>query len=190
MQLNLEQTLARFCAPSLAGIKAADLVPYDHGTSEEFFEAVYAYNRALNRNGLHFLPICGCGKRRLLLVYRTGVLSRCLSDPETTRQLKALGYPVGGTLDEMLAHLVLRMRENAEFPHEIGLFLGYPPADVAEFCRQKGRNCLCCGCWKVYSDVEKAQETFRRYKVCTAALAAKICAGHTIKELFGTAQAV
>ena len=39
-----------------------------------------------------------------------------------------------------------------KFPHEIGIFLGYPLADVAGFIRNKGRNCKCIGTWKVYGD--------------------------------------
>lgn len=57
---------------------------------------------------------------------------------------------------------------NADFPHEIGLFLGYPPEDVEGFIRFGGKNCKCFGCWKVYGNIEAAHQCFERFKKCTA----------------------
>ena len=56
------------------------------------------------------------------------------------------------------------------FPHELGYFLGYPYADVAEFIRQRGENYLALGLWKVYTEQERALETFARYKRCTRSM--------------------
>ena len=57
-----------------------------------------------------------------------------------------------------------------EFPHELGYFLGYPYADVAEFIRQHGENYLEFGMWKIYTERERALETFARYKRCTRSM--------------------
>lgn len=54
----------------------------------------------------------------------------------------------------------------AEFPHEIGLVLGYPPADVSGFIRHKGADFLACGGWKAYSAPEAALRTFQRNRLC------------------------
>ena len=64
--------------------------------------------------------------------------------------------------------LILRqhLMQSGTFPHEIGIFLGYPLADVKGFIINHGHNCLCCGDWKVYSDPENAVKTFRRYCKC------------------------
>ena len=51
-----------------------------------------------------------------------------------------------------------RLGQAAEFPHEIGLFLGYPPEDVQGFL--ENRLCKCVGCWKVYGDEQAAQNGF------------------------------
>ena len=40
--------------------------------------------------------------------------------------------------------------EAADFPHEIGVFLGYPLEDVVGFIRHRGKCFTCCGCWKSY----------------------------------------
>ena len=53
-------------------------------------------------------------------------------------------------------------------PHEIGVFLGYPLEDVLGFIENGGRNCLSCGCWKVYSNECAALEAFARFEKCKA----------------------
>ena len=35
-------------------------------------------------------------------------------------------------------HLIHRLRSEGEFPHEIGLFLSYPPEDVLGFICNRG----------------------------------------------------
>lgn len=54
--------------------------------------------------------------------------------------------------------------EADDFPHEIGIFLGYPLADVTGFIKNKGRNYLLCGMWKVYRQEETAATAFQYYR--------------------------
>ena len=81
--------------------------------------------------------------------------------------MKQFGYTEDMTMDEMLVYAAKRFREykagKADFPHEMGIFLGYPLGDVKGFIEHHGRNCLCSGYWKVYENEEKARETFRLY---------------------------
>ena len=56
-----------------------------------------------------------------------------------------------------------RLQRFEAFPHEIGLFLSYPPEDVRGFIEHKGHESKCDGCWKVYGDAERAKKTFRTY---------------------------
>ena len=60
-----------------------------------------------------------------------------------------------------------KLRKDGEFPHEIGLFLGYPPEDVQGFMELGPDCCKCTGCWKVYGDEAAAQRKFAQYKKCT-----------------------
>ena len=59
-----------------------------------------------------------------------------------------------------------RLGESSEFPHEIGLFLGYPCEDVKGFIENKASSAKCVGCWKVYGDADKAQKQFELFKKC------------------------
>ena len=57
--------------------------------------------------------------------------------------------------------------ESGEFPHEVGLFLSYPPEDVKGFIDHRANDFKCAGLWKVYGDEEKARSLFAKYKKCT-----------------------
>ena len=57
--------------------------------------------------------------------------------------------------------------ESGEFPHEVWLFLSYPPEDVKGFIDHRANNFKCTGPWKVYGDEEKARSLFAKYKKCT-----------------------
>ena len=100
--------------------------------------------------------------------------------------LARAGYPVDGTPEEQLELLAQRLA-GGEFPHEVGLFLGYPPEDVAAFCRHRGRDFKVCGCWKVYCDVEGALRCFRRYRRCREALCRRLEEGKALTQLFRAA---
>lgn len=51
----------------------------------------------------------------------------------------------------------------AYFPHEVGVFLGYPIWDVEGFIAHNGQDYKFCGDWKVYDDVPGAIKTFEKY---------------------------
>ena len=96
--------------------------------------------------------------------------------------LREMGYRQEG-VNICLAGLMKKLRENEDFPHEIGLFLGYPPEDVCGFIRNKGSGCKCVGCWKVYGDADKAQRTFDKYRKCTEICCTLAAKGYSIERM-------
>jgi len=50
-----------------------------------------------------------------------------------------------------------------QYPHEIGVLLGYPVWDVRDFIKYQGQNYLLSGYWKVYHNVEEAKARFEAY---------------------------
>ena len=85
-------------------------------------------------------------------------------------------------LDEV-RQLIRRFRQGADFPHEIGLFLSYPPEDVKGFVDNRARSYKCAGLWKVYSDEARARRLFTRFKRCTDTYCKLWQAGATIDQL-------
>ena len=104
------------------------------------------------------------------------------ASPEAVRLLEESGYPCHSA-GQCVACLIRRLRENDEFPHEIGLFLSYPPEDVRGFIENKACRFKCAGLWKVYGDEERAKELFRQYKRCTDRCCALWRAGSGLAQL-------
>jgi hypothetical protein len=59
-----------------------------------------------------------------------------------------------------LDYLKSRFSDPGGFPHEVGIFLGYPLEDVISFSAGKSSPYTCHGYWKVYFRPEKAERTF------------------------------
>ena len=187
MERTLDQILAYHCAPALAGLKPSNLVSLSREEFPDMEERLEEYRQLFAPRGVAFHTMCGCGRNVLLLVYRPAELERALRTPLSAALLKKDGYDAGEDLAAMLDRLSQRLRVEGDFPHEIGLFLGYPPEDVAGFQRHRGRNCKLCGHWKVYSDVERAKTLFRRYDQCREHLCARLAMGMTLGQVFQAA---
>ena len=86
------------------------------------------------------------------------------------------------TLESLLERLSGRIRQCAQFPHEIGLFLDYPTEDVQGFIENQGENYVLCGYWKVYGNAEKAKHTFESYDKCRKFLCNKLNQGYDIYQ--------
>ena len=167
MKKTFETLLVEQCAPTLAGLKPASLFSY-HGSWAEVTAAATHWNGELGAFGIRVLPmhrqcVDGC----LLYVYREKWLDRILKQRENRRILRVNGYNLDGETDAILHQLAERLREQEGFPHEIGVFLGYPARDVLGFIRHRGRNFKVCGYWKVYGDADAARRCFAQYRECT-----------------------
>lgn len=183
---RFEHTLAFHCAPAMAGIKAADLISWP-GDPEDTLRLLEEFNRHMEHTGIRLRRMCFCRGRSLILVYREKTLQTYLNRDEVRALLERDGYPVSNGLEDMLAHLAQRMLTVPGFPHEIGLFLGYPAEDVEGFQKYGGRNFKFSGLWKVYSDEERAKECFHRYHCCRQALCRRVENGFPLYRVFRTA---
>ena len=154
-------------APTLAGIKTGNLFPCTFSSTQDMVRDLREVNRVLVPRGLRLLPLRRKDDRALLYLFRPADLSRDLAGQEARRLLREAGYGEDLTHLVCLRELTRRLREGEEFPHEIGLFLGYPPEDVAGFMTHRGKKCKCVGCWKVYTDEAGAKQKFAQYRKCT-----------------------
>ena len=179
---RFERTLAWHCAPSMAGIKAADLLAWNP-PEEHWGPMLGHYIRILSLRGIRLRVLGQCRRQVLLLIFRPARLEQWLKRPDVSAMLAREGYPVVHGIEAMLAHLRRRIR-GGPFPHEIGLFLGYPPADVAGFLRDGGRGCKLSGAWKVYEDVEGAARRFASFRRCRDALTLRLEEGSTLAQVF------
>ena len=71
------------------------------------------------------------------------------------------------SLDDSTKIYSFKLNLEEKFPHEIGLFLGYPLGDVIGFIENAGKNSKCAGCWKVYCNECETMKLFEKFKKCT-----------------------
>lgn len=160
-----EETVIRCCAPTLAAIKTGSLFSCPVESREELTESLGTVNRCLIHKDVRAFPLRVQHGRALIYLYRPQMLERDLQNPVAEDILREAGYPQGKAI-EKIAYLIRRLRECDSFPHEIGLFLGYPAVDVKGFIEHK--ECKCTGLWKVFeSDEAEARRYFDRCRRCT-----------------------
>ena len=177
-----EDLLIRHCSPTLAGIKTGNLFSCACSSREELTKDLCRLNRKLVPRGIRVLPLRVRKGRALIYAYRPNALESDLTDQRARALLLKYGY-VPENPNGCVVHLIHRLRSEGEFPHEIGVFLGYPLEDVVGFIRNRGRNYTCCGYWKAYGDPEAAQKRFDQYRRCTAACCEQFRKGTAITQL-------
>lgn len=182
-------TFANSCMPTLLNEKPSSLVCFQKKyieDQERFFQTLKeesdqfrCYYKVLYENGTAFY----------IIIYQSELLKKVLDQNSNNVILKENGYRKGAeNFDYNLFHFQIRFqcfKENkrVEFPHEVGIFLGYPIIDVEEFIKNKGENYMLCGCWKVYHNVEEAGRTFERFKKQRENAMELFFEGRNLKEL-------
>ena len=189
MERNFETVLAEQCAPTLAGLKPASLFHWSGGTPEGAWELERRWGREFAPYGLGLramktCPVTGDG---LFFLYRGRWLRAILGEERNRAFLERLGYDASRGCGGLLRQLSGRLCVEGPFPHEIGLFLGYPLEDVVGFIENRGGAYTCCGCWKVYGDPEAARRRFEQYHRCTRRCQDEVRRGVPITQLIATA---
>ena len=127
-----EEYLVWQAAPTLAGLKTGSLFPCKYESYEALKSEIRAMNRTLSKKGLRLIPLRRNEKQALLYLYRPERLRADLSSPEAVDILRREGY-TDMRQERCLHELMRRLQRFEAFPHEIGLFLSYPPEDVRGF---------------------------------------------------------
>lgn len=181
---GFEAALVRQCAPTLAGLKPGSIFCFKHSSLEVSRQKVCQWNERLMPLGLavRILLERPSSGSVIVYVYRRSHLEHLLADPAYQEFLRNTGY-TGADLDGLLAHLTYRLQTQAEFPHEIGVFLGYPLRDVVGFIENRDRNFTCCGFWKSYGDPAEMQVCFACYRKCIQTYVTMFEQGIPIEQL-------
>ena len=177
-----EKYLIKNCAPTLASLKTGSLFNCALCGKCELKENLSEWGGVLYSSGIRFFVLKEDEKSALVYVYRAGALGKILEDARVRSFLKKCGYTDFST-EAVLKKLKERFSHGGDFPHEIGIFLGYPLGDVIGFIQNSGKNCKCTGCWKVYCDECSAKKTFDKIKKCTEVYTRLWSQGRTVLQL-------
>ena len=155
---HIESLFLYHAAPILHNVKSAVLIT----VRLECLALWKSREKAMCRaTGLCITELIQKNHSALFLIYDKNELENILRNKEAVDILLRHGYRLEDEIEGCLGHLRLRFKE-VSFPHEIGLFLGYPSGDVKAFIENEGKNCVCCRYWKAYINVEKSQRIWRQ----------------------------
>ena len=179
---GLEEALIVHCAPTLAGMKSAGLFSYYYYDAQHVRRELREVNALLNQKGVYVEVLLWREESVLVYAYRMAMLEKELAQPGAAKLLQRYGYQDSETTD-CLRHLKGRLVQSSCFPHEIGVFLGYPLEDVEGFIENKGKNCKSCGLWKVYCNQAEKDKLFHKLKNCTQVYVQVFGEGRKLSEM-------
>lgn len=178
---TLDYLLAFHCSPTIAGIKASNLLTIK---KEDYFQS-NSLNQ-LKEKKIHHFILKETKDNLLILVYNQIKLLHTIQQKSAKRFLERNGYCIHDSLESILQKLSYRIQECSskdEYPHEIGIFLGYPVGDIAGFIHFKGCHYKLSGYWKVYSNPSRAKKLFEAYDMVKEFYCAKIASGQKIYQI-------
>ena len=176
--MTFEELLIAHASPTLANLKPASLIALKDEVNEN------GCLMKLQERGLKFIPLINNRGKHLIFLYRKEQLERALSTPLAAKILEHFDYPE--ILDDRLEFLRRRFL-STPCPHEVGLFLGYPPEDVKGFIENEGKDAIYSGLWKVYADKENALKILQKWGKCRRKYIECFLSGTDITRLCVTA---
>ncbi len=175
----LDMQIARQCAPLLAGIKISNFLITQKANREKV-EKIFSTSQVEVR------CIYQDEERVTQFLYKKEEMLLKLQEPEVKAFLYRIGYQelqLSGILECITYRYQAYMKMAGPFPHEIGVLLGYPVADVAGFMQHEGKNFLYLGYWKVYSDLQGALNTFYSYRMAKEVIVHLVRCGYSINSI-------
>ncbi len=177
-----ELLLIEKCSPTLAGLKTGNMFSCFCGNVDELFNEINKLNKKLSPKGVVVVPIKFWNSRVLIYVYRPEKLQKDF-ETEAIREILVKNSYESDKASECLNTLIRKLKDSNEFPHEIGVFLGYPPEDVSGFIEHKAKEAKYVGYWKVYGDVESSKAAFEKFNKCTRIYRDYYSRGTSIEKL-------
>lgn len=102
-----------------------------------------------------------------------------------------LGYTkirLGNVLDLFCQRYGQYRQRRREFPHEMGLLLGYPVGDVYGFIIHQGKNYLYTGYWKVYDNLMDTLKLFEQFEQAKELMIRRVNAGASFYDIIMNTQ--
>ena len=167
------------CAPVLKGVKISNLITMKPGG----WRKIRAY---LKKSRIICIPLYADAEKEVLFLYRYEQLERHLKNREVREFLRSCGYEsfeVASVLVRLRRRYRLYAGISKEFPHELGVLLGYPVGDVQGFIDNRGENSLTSRYWKVYQNPKEAEKIFDLYDRVKEQALKEIMCGRTLSHV-------
>ncbi|WP_122643187.1 DUF3793 family protein [Luxibacter massiliensis] len=179
MGLKLRFQIVLQCAHFLKGLKVSCGIT----VSSAMYDGLAS---VLKGTGISFKKLSETDGKCLVLFYRREVLAQYLNRVGIRSFISTFGYSqmkLEEMLDLLSVRILARSAKNQEFPHEIGIFLGYPIEDVRGFIENAGHGYLLLGYWKVYSNPARARLIFNEFDQARVWAVNEFLTGKSIQDI-------
>lgn len=157
---TIETQIALQCAPLLSGLKISNLFNINR-------EQIPLVKKLFCGTNISYYILLEQKDTVALFLYQREELLAYISKQEVRMLLKQYGYQevsVESALSVLAKRYHSHIMHRAEFPHEMGVFLGYPVEDVIGFIEHEGKECLGVGYWKVYENMPQKKKVFEQFE--------------------------
>ena len=176
---DIEMQIAFHCAPLIAGLKLSNLLVLPNKDLDKA-------TNILKCAGISYFVVAVVDGKAAILLFERKWLDTYLQKEKVWKIFQDMGYQDDG-LGKILYAFRLRyegyLMKNWDFPHEMGLLLGYPVEDVEGFIRNQGKNCLYVGYWKVYENPFEKMQLFHEFERARDILLRLVSDGQGIVEI-------
>ncbi|TCL57555.1 uncharacterized protein DUF3793 [Kineothrix alysoides] len=158
---NIETQLALQCAPLIAGLKVSNLLIIRRDKLAQLIAI-------LRSTSISCYALRDSGEKITLLLFNKTKLVSYLKQERVIKLLAGMGYRENSLYDILpifRERYRKYMSDKIQFPHEMGVLLGYPIEDVEGFIRHNGRNSMLTGYWKVYENIAAKEQLFHRFEI-------------------------
>lgn len=171
------------CSEVLAGVKPANLISLVNRSrpcGRNLYQLWQSHHEELSVRiaNLNFMLLKSREQSLLLLCYNRDHLERHLAHAGIRTLLHKAGYETNISCEQLLSELRRRIERNDSFPHEIGLFIGYPAKDVAAFMGMVNLSFTCQGPWRIYGNPSSSLDLADRYRCCRHRMGAILATGN------------
>jgi len=152
--------LVESLAPLVLGIKPSVLLNVSLENEVEWieFEKLFTQRKALQTKEIREL-----NGRMQVIFYQREKLDLVLRQKPVQEFLITMNYPKQYSLDAYLSLLKHRII-SLKFPHEVGVFLGYPLKDVLGFMGLLPLPYKRTQGWRIYGDEPPSNEVYEKYR--------------------------
>lgn len=164
--MSFEETVIHCSAPALCGIKPASLFSMDSKSFEKERKKILGWQNDFAKSRRYFVQVKKEDERCLVFVFDRNLLEKIITDEKNKSYLISKGYSDKNGLNGILCELFHRLAFEVDFPHEVGLFLGYPLEDVVGFEKDRS-GYKYSGIWKVYGNRAEAEKKMQLYRTCS-----------------------
>lgn len=118
-----------------------------------------------------------------VLFYHSFALDKQLNKKTNLMFLKRVGYPEEYELFKYINYLIMRLQKE-DFPHEIGVFFGYPLKDVLGFMGNVDLPLVEQGEWKIYGKKSISLFKQKEFELARQIVREKLDKVDNVKEFY------